>query len=172
MYKRILLAYDGSVEGRTALREGALLALRCRAQVFLLSVVVDAGGLRFAEGVHAGTFAQAEDAFVGVLHEGVARLRQLGFDPVARLVRGEPAEEIGAFASEVAADLIVVGHQRQSTLARWWSGHSGAYLMDHTECSLMVARNFISDEAFKAALVEIGAAAAPAADEANREPEA
>ena len=26
MYKRILLAYDGSVEGRTALREGALLA--------------------------------------------------------------------------------------------------------------------------------------------------
>ena len=25
MYKRILLAYDGSVEGRTALREGALL---------------------------------------------------------------------------------------------------------------------------------------------------
>jgi hypothetical protein len=24
MYKRILLAYDGSVEGRTALREGAL----------------------------------------------------------------------------------------------------------------------------------------------------
>jgi nucleotide-binding universal stress UspA family protein len=26
MYKRILLAYDGSIEGRTALREGALLA--------------------------------------------------------------------------------------------------------------------------------------------------
>ena len=25
MYKRILLAYDGSIEGRTALREGALL---------------------------------------------------------------------------------------------------------------------------------------------------
>ena len=26
MYKRVLLAYDGSLEGRTALREGALLA--------------------------------------------------------------------------------------------------------------------------------------------------
>jgi len=34
MYKRILLAYDGSIEGRTALREGALLARQCSAEVF------------------------------------------------------------------------------------------------------------------------------------------
>jgi hypothetical protein len=58
----------------------------------------------------------------------------------------------------VGADLVVVGHQRQSTLGRWWSGHSGAYLMDHTHCSLMVARNSFTDEAFKAALLAIGEA--------------
>ena len=45
MYKRILLAYDGSLEGRTALREGALLARQCGAEVFLLSVLVDSGTL-------------------------------------------------------------------------------------------------------------------------------
>jgi len=39
MYHRILLAYDGSREGRTALREGALLARRYGAAVYLLSVV-------------------------------------------------------------------------------------------------------------------------------------
>jgi len=49
MYKRILLAYDGSVEGRTALREGALLARQCGAQVFLLSVLVDTGTLLLAD---------------------------------------------------------------------------------------------------------------------------
>ena len=43
MYKRILLAYDGSVEGRTALREGALLARQCGAKVFLLAVLADHG---------------------------------------------------------------------------------------------------------------------------------
>ena len=37
MYKRVLLAYDGSVEGRTALRERTLLGAQCGAQVFLLS---------------------------------------------------------------------------------------------------------------------------------------
>jgi nucleotide-binding universal stress UspA family protein len=93
-----------------------------------------------------------EDAFMEVLNEGVARLRQLGFDPVAKLVRGEPAEEIGTFARQIGADLIVVGHRRQSAFDRWWSGPRGAYLIDYTDCSLLVARNVISDEAIEAAL--------------------
>ncbi len=152
MYKRILLAYDGSVEGRTALREGALLARQCGAEVFLLSVLVDSGAFVFAEAALAGVSVRIEDDFTEVLSEGVARLKQLGFDPVAKMVRGEPAQEIGNFAREVGADLIVVGHRRQSAFDRWWSGPKGAYLMDYTDCSLLVARNAISDEDMKAAL--------------------
>jgi len=38
MYKTVLLAYDGSIEGRRALRERAKLAHLCRAEVFLLAV--------------------------------------------------------------------------------------------------------------------------------------
>ena len=127
------------------------MARQCGAQVFLLSVLVDTAGL-LAEAGHAGASVQVEDAFTAVLNEGVARLKQLGFDPVAKLVRGEPAIEIGAFARQIAADLIVVGHRRQSAFERWWSGPSGAYLIDYTDCSLLVARNAISDEAMEAAL--------------------
>jgi nucleotide-binding universal stress UspA family protein len=153
MYKRILLAYDGSVEGRTALREGALLARQCSAEVFLLSVLADAGTLLFAEATLAGASVRLEDDFMDILNEGVARLRKLGFDPVAKLVRGQPAEEIGNFAREVGADLIVVGHRRQSAFDRWWSGPKGAYLMDYTDCSLLVARNAVGDEAIEAAFL-------------------
>jgi nucleotide-binding universal stress UspA family protein len=39
LYKKVLLAYDGSIEGRLALREGAQLAQFCGADVFLLAVV-------------------------------------------------------------------------------------------------------------------------------------
>jgi len=39
LYKKVLLAYDGSIEGRLALREGAKLAQFCGAEVFLLAVV-------------------------------------------------------------------------------------------------------------------------------------
>jgi len=54
MYKRTLLAYDGSVEGHTALREGALLARQCGADVFLLSVLTDDGTFLLAEVALAG----------------------------------------------------------------------------------------------------------------------
>ncbi len=152
MYRRILLAYDGSVEGRTALREGALFARQCGAEVFLLSVLSETGSALLADVAHAGASVQIEEAFTEVLNEGVARLKQLGFDPVAKLVRGQPALEIGNFARQVGADLVVVGHRRQSTFDRWWSGPRGAYLMDYTDCSLLVARNVVSDEAMQSAL--------------------
>jgi nucleotide-binding universal stress UspA family protein len=150
MYKRILLAYDGSVEGRTALREGALLAKQCDAEVFLLAVLADSGMLLMSEVALAGASVHMEDSFKEILDEGVARLRRLGFDPVAEMVRGQPAEEIGNFARKVGADLIVVGHRRQSAFDRWWSGPKGAYLMDYTDCSLLVARNAVSDETIAA----------------------
>jgi nucleotide-binding universal stress UspA family protein len=158
MYKRILLAYDGSIEGRTALREGALLARQCGAKVFLLSVIADAHTLVLADVAHAGASVQMEEASREVLREGVERLLQLGFDPVAKLVSGEPAYEIGSFAREIDADLVVVGHRQQNAFARWWSGPSGAYLIDHIHCSLLVARNEVSDEAIKAALQTSGEA--------------
>jgi nucleotide-binding universal stress UspA family protein len=72
MYSRILLAYDGSVEGRTALREGALLAKQCGAQVFLLSVVTDPGTLLMSEVILAGATVQLEKEFQEILNEGVA----------------------------------------------------------------------------------------------------
>ena len=54
MYKRILLAYDGSIEGRTALREGALLARQCGAKVYLLSVLAETAPFLLADVAHAG----------------------------------------------------------------------------------------------------------------------
>jgi len=157
MYSRILLAYDGSLEGAVALREGAILAKRCGAQVFILSVVPGGGGMQVAEGISAGPMAQQMETYTALLERGMTRLKQLGMTPVGKLVVGDPVRAIGAFAREVRADLVVVGHRRQSMLERWWSGPAGSYLSDHVACTLLIARNAISDEAFEA---EIRAAAA------------
>jgi len=150
MYARIVLAYDGTREGRAALREGALLAHRCGAEVYLLSVVPNDSGVQFAESVQGGPMDRLEDAYKVVLQEGLDRLKALGFTPKARLVIGDPAQQIGAFAREIGADLVVVGHRKQKLIQRWWSGSSGAYLVDHLGCSLLVGRNTISDETFAA----------------------
>jgi nucleotide-binding universal stress UspA family protein len=152
MYKRILLAYDGSREGALALREGALMARACGAQVFLLSVVPETGGALMVEGVQGGVVAKMAEGAKALLERAVGRLREFGMDPVARLVVGEPAPAIGAVAREVGADLVVVGHRQRDFLSRWWSGSTGAYLSEHIHCSLLFCRSQMSDEAFEAAM--------------------
>jgi membrane fusion protein (multidrug efflux system) len=169
VYKRILLAYDGSVRGRAALREGALIARQSGAQVYLLSVIAEAPGTRLADGAGGAGVTQQQENYKEVLNEGVARLKRLGFDPIARLVVGEPAEVIGAVAEEIGADLVVVGHHRQGVIGRWWSGPRGAYLIEHIRCSMLVSQNVIGDDDFAAALSSHRSAAAD--EDSRRTPE-
>ena len=125
------------------------MARRCRAKIVLLSVVPHSGGLQMAEGIYVGAIAAQLERHKDLLKQAVAWLRERGFDPVAEIVVGEPAPMIGQVAKAVAADLVVVGHQKRSFLARWWSGETNAYLSDNIGCSLLVARNPMSDEAFE-----------------------
>jgi nucleotide-binding universal stress UspA family protein len=150
MYRRIVLAYDGSREGRAALREGALLARKLGAQIFLLSVVAENAGMRMGDAAWPDGVGQTRQTYKDLFDEAIARLREKGMNPEGRIVEGEPAPTIAAYAKEVGADLVVVGHRRQSMLQRWWSGGAGAYLVDHLGCSLLIGRHQVSDEEFQA----------------------
>jgi membrane fusion protein (multidrug efflux system) len=154
------------VKGRAALREGALLARRLGAEVFLLSVVVEDAGTRIAQGAGGASGSDQGENYKTVLEDGVTRLRQLGFHPKAELVVGDPAVEIGAYTRRIGADLVVVGHHPKSAFARWWSGPSGAYLSDHIDCSMLVSQNLVTDAAFAAELSR----ARPAAPDAGHQP--
>lgn len=157
MYRRIVLAYDSTLEGRAALREGALVAKRCGARVFLLSVLPASSGVSMAEAAQVGAAERLRDTYASVLEEGLSNLRRLGFMAEGELVRGEPTQEIAKFARAVGADLVVVGHRRRNFLERWWSGASGGYIVDNVDCSLLVAQTTISDTAFEAELRKLDA---------------
>lgn len=147
MYQHILLAYDGTEEGRLALREGALLAQFSGARVTLMAVVDPGYGLGL--GVDPiGTYFPTDQTplFEKVLDEGVQRLRRMGLSHQARLERGQPAERIAAVAREISADLVVVGHRRQGVVAGWLLGSVTSDLTNSLPCSLLVARKEISDE--------------------------
>lgn len=159
MYRRVLLAYDGSLEGRTALREGALLARSLGAEIFLLAVVQDSPGVHAAAAA-TGLVVDMSDRYKAVFDEAVARLAELGFQSNAKLVIGEPAEHIASYAREIEADLVVVGHRRQGVFARWWSGSTGAYLSDYLNCSLLIGRTEIGAEAFEGQIRKIDTTAA------------
>ena len=154
MYQKIILAFDGSQEARTALREGALLARRYDATVWLLCVLSDSAAVTMAEGVQPGAAEHLLAASREMVDEGLAKLREFGLKASGHVVRGDPATMISAFVRQTGADLVVLGHRRRSFLERWWSGPSGAYIVDNTDCSLLVARRPISDAEFAAALAQ------------------
>jgi nucleotide-binding universal stress UspA family protein len=148
MYRNILLAYDGSMEGVLALREGALLAKTCGAKVVLLSVVPNgAGAAEMAEGL-GGALAEQVDEYKSLLKQAVIWLQERGFEATPKLIIGDPTQIIGAVAKEMGADLVVVGHQRKSAFSRWWSGSKQAYLSDQVGCSILIACNPTSVESF------------------------
>ncbi len=137
MYKRILLASDS--ESLVALREGALLAQSLGAAAFLLIVDGDSPGLKFADAVYPLPPRDLKP-LQDLLALGLDRLAGLGVAAQGEVSAGEPTVVIAEAALAFGADLIVVGHRRQSLLERWWSGASGAYLVDRVSCSVLIAR--------------------------------
>jgi nucleotide-binding universal stress UspA family protein len=140
-YRKILLAYNGSAEGKRALLECAELANFLGAETHLLAVASMPPSLFLTEGfVPEELLEEEKKRTQQVLDEGIATLKQRGFAAAGHLAVGEPVEEICRLAKEQSADLVVVGHnQNPSFAARWWKGSVGASLLDYSPCSILVA---------------------------------
>ncbi len=144
MYRCVLLCYDGSAEGRRALREGARVALAVGARAHLLAICKSLLANTTPEGLTPALMECQEGTARVLLDEGVQKLRELGVQAEGALVYGDPIVEIPRVARELRADLIVIGHRARGRLARWWSDSDEQVLLDRISCSILVAMN--SDE--------------------------
>lgn len=140
-YRKILLAYNGSAEGKRALLECAELANFLHAETYLLAVASMPPSLFLTEGfVPEELLEEEKKRTQQVLDEGIATLKERGFAAAGHLAVGEPVEEICRRAKELAVDLVVVGHnQNTSFAARWWKGSVGASLLDYSPCSILIS---------------------------------
>ncbi len=142
MYKRILLAYDGSDSGQKALLDCQDLANWAQSELALVTVMplhMDLMGM--GGGVYDPKLMEQEKAALqDVLDEGLARLRSAGHKATGTVLVGEIVDEITKHAAEISADLIVVGHRHlDSWAARWWRGSISKVLIEHAPCSVLVA---------------------------------
>ncbi len=139
-YQSIVLAYDGSHEGRTALCEGAELARLCNATTHLLAVMRLPLGVSIGETFSSETMVRdAYEEAEAILQQGIAELKERGVKANGYLRQGEPIVEITNLAHEIKADLIVVGHRHRGGVSRWWHNPTGATLLDAVPCSVLVA---------------------------------
>jgi nucleotide-binding universal stress UspA family protein len=141
MYKRILLAYDGSDAGQKALLDCQDLANWSRAELFLVAVMPSA--MSFV-GLEGGVYdieleEREKKKFEAILADGLQRLSSAGYAAKGEVVTGEAIDEITKAARKWSADLIVVGHKHlDSWTARWWRGSISGALIEHSPCSMLV----------------------------------
>lgn len=141
MYKRILLAYDGSESGRRALLECGDVANLMKADIKLLAVTPSMPPVYVGEGfIPTDTLDAEKERYREVLDDGLRQLEASGFSCQGQLSFGEPVDEIARVAREWDADLIVMGHRRAAGWAeRWWRGSVSKSLVEISPCSVLIA---------------------------------
>lgn len=142
MYKKILLAYDGSDAGQKALLDcGDLAKWNSQSELHLVAVMPSAMSFVGLEGgVYDVELEEREKRkYRGVLDDGLRRLSEAGFTAGGEVIVGEAIDEISKYARKIGADLIVVGHKHlDSWAARWWRGSISGALIEHAPCSVLV----------------------------------
>jgi nucleotide-binding universal stress UspA family protein len=141
MYKRILLAYDGSVPGQQALLDCHEIAQWSHSELMLIAVMpiplasIGPEGVVYAETVHENEKARYQT----ILDMGVRRLADAGLSVRGEVVIGDAVSEIVESARRIEANLIVVGHKHlDGWAARWWRGSVSKALIEQAPCSVLV----------------------------------
>ena len=143
MYKRILLAYDGSESGQRALVDCQEIAQLNLSELFLVAVMpLPTAYVGFEGGVYESGMADAQRVkgqYDGILADGLRRLAASGRLATGEVVVGESVDAITQFARKIEADLIVVGHKHlEGWAARWWRGSTSRSLIEYAHCSVLV----------------------------------
>jgi len=140
-YRTILLAYDGSNDGRRVLLEGADFAKSCGAKTHLLAVITPKSGHAMAQSLAGAEPMEQTLFFRNTVEDGVRFFRKRGIEVEGHTARGEPVEEIARLAKDVGADLVVMGHREHGSLARWWNTPTCVSLLDAVRCGVLVCRH-------------------------------
>jgi nucleotide-binding universal stress UspA family protein len=139
MYRRVLLCYDGTREGRRALRQGADVVIAMKCEAYLLAVTPSLVGAVVPDAVTPELIQSEERHAATLLEEGVRWLQERGVKAQGSLEVGNAVECIAAIAERIGADLIVLGHRPRGRLARWWSESDEESLLERVKCSILVA---------------------------------
>lgn len=140
MFKKILVAYDGSEGSKIAVNKAAEVAARFGAEVTLLTVGGPLMGSA-AAGIKVPQMNEAE--YERLADEGIALLAQRNIAAQKQVRWVDPADVILQDAAAGNYDLIVMGHRGISSSIRRDAGMLGSVaikVLNRAACSVLVAR--------------------------------
>ena len=146
MFRKILVAYNGTVESRSALDEAIRLAPDAAVEVHLAGVVhYPSAYLLAGEYVPEVALADEREHMETDLKDAHAFLAGKGLNVIDHLVVGEPVDVITKLVDQLGIDLLILGHPRSKSFAlRWWRGSVDAVLIERVRCSILIAADTTS----------------------------
>lgn len=112
MFQRILLPTDGTESMQTVVETAADVATRRDAEVHVLYVVDDRAFLTLQEEMQEDVLAELEGEAEIATDRAATWLSEAGVSVTEVVRKGDPADEILAYAEEMDADLVTMGTRR------------------------------------------------------------
>jgi len=140
MFKKILLAYDGSAGSKLAFDKAAEIAKLASTDLHILAV----GRIpEYAETVSEVNEAreQASSFYSKIMDEAIRNLSQRGLAATPHLEFGKPGDGILRIAEDLKVDLVVLGTNFHSALRRRVLGATVDKVVDHAHCSVLVIKS-------------------------------
>jgi len=140
MFKKILLAYDGSEGANTALEAGIDLAKIHGAELWAMAVQENLP--RFSGTIdEVKEEKQFANEQYGKLLEGAkVKAKEAGIELKTLMKPGHPAQTIVAVAKEGKFDLVLVGHTGLSGVWAAFLGTTAEKVSRHAPCSVLIVR--------------------------------
>jgi nucleotide-binding universal stress UspA family protein len=140
MFKKILLAYDGSEGAEKSLEAGINLAKTHQAELWAMTVQE-----RLPR--YGGTIDEvqeekeaADERYGKILDQARARAQEKGLEIKTLRPFGHPAQTIVEVAQEGHFDLIMVGHSGLSGVWAKFLGTTAEKVSRHAPCSVLIVR--------------------------------
>ena len=139
MFHKILAAIDGSPSSEKVLAVAVDLAVHYQADLVALSVAELPEVVAMVDEVDE--LRQSADAYFRQIGEAaVEYARSRGLTLRAVVVRGHAADEIIRFAEKEEINLIVLGRQGHSRIARFILGSTTDRVSEHCHCTVMIVK--------------------------------
>jgi len=141
MVKRIIVAFDGSVQSHAAFEFALDLAKNCTGaikEIVVLSVAQPPEPIDIVEmdAVIDNATRHYEDLFKGLREKAKER----GIEIKTEVVIGHPAEQIIKYAVENRCDMVIMGQRGKSKIGNWLLGSVSKRVATHSHCTVTIVK--------------------------------
>ncbi|MCL4558849.1 MAG: universal stress protein [Deltaproteobacteria bacterium] len=143
MYKKILVATDGSSYARKAIDAGADIAKRFKSELTLIAVIqhpMNAFGLFGIEELGSEAYSILKKKGDEIIREGKEQLKSYDLSTHYVLEYGNPGDTITHYAKKNGVDLIIVGSHGYGEVMAHMLGSVSDRVNHHAHCSVLIVR--------------------------------